>query len=74
MLEQMSESGTPNLFVFGTYVIPNIYSNYGNRVVFVENHVKTIGQCLFFERDGDHLEKTSTGSVSVARPILRWLQ
>jgi len=52
----MSEPGPPYLFIFGADVVPNIYGDYWDGVVFVEYHVQAVGQCVFIEGDGNHLE------------------
>ena len=58
MFEQVGEPGPSHLFVFGPHVVPNIYGYHGYVVVLVEYHVQAVGQCVFLEGDGYHLQKS----------------
>jgi hypothetical protein len=44
MLEEMSETGPAALFVLGSHMIPDIDRDRGDRVVFMKNNLKAVGE------------------------------
>ena len=47
-LEQMGKSSTSALLVLRSDVVPDIYRDHGDEVVFMQDNVQSIGQCVLF--------------------------
>jgi hypothetical protein len=49
VLKEVSHTGTANSFVFRTYVVHYGNRGYWSAVIFVQNDVQTIAECVLFK-------------------------